>query len=114
MSTLQPYHHEAQGLLDSGNSERALLVLLKGVSQSPSDHQGRLLLARVFHSMGMTPLAVRELQHLIRELPDMEILRRLVEALSPGASVAQSPQASTSTVAEAEFDIDLLSSEPPK
>ncbi len=99
--------HELRG---QGRLQEALEVALGGVSANPACHLGRLTLAHIFFDRGWTVLAVREVRHLCQELPEINTLKKLLTALSPGAVVVPS-QGAEATVAETDFDfeeIDLI------
>ena len=112
--SLLDFVERASALYAEGESAAALNLCIDGLSSYPNEARGRLLLARIFYEQGRIPFAVREVRELCSEHPDVKALSRLLEALAPGAaSVAQSV-GSASTVAEAEFDIDLLDAEEKK
>ena len=90
----------------------ALMVCLKGLSSSPGERRGRLMLARVFYELGMLPFAAREIEALSLDLPECGSLRSLRDRLSPGYS----PQGSSGgteegMVAEMDLAFDELDGE---
>jgi predicted Zn-dependent protease len=117
-----------------GQVGEALTTLLAGLTANPDYHPGRLVLARLFAHLGYTPFAVRELSLLREARPECQSLERLLEAIAPGSSASpkrgmadsQSNDAGISnesggepalrqelgdgeeTIAEGEFDIDIL------
>lgn len=97
----------AERLRVAGDHSEAMNVCLAGLSANPACHRGRLVLARAFYDRSYLPFAVRELEYLVRELPDNESLRKLLNKLSPQGTAAPSqtgPAVAAQTVAEAEFD----------
>lgn len=103
----------ADALRDSGRSDEALKVCLSGLNANPSNHSGRLLLARIFFELGNLTFAVREIKELCVALPECKSLKRLLELLAPGEG-AESDSGEEEMVAETEFDfeeIDLMEQE---
>ena len=107
----------ANSLREEGALDKALFVCLAGLSSNPACHQGRLVLARIFYEQGFHPFALREVERLHHDLPKNEAVRRLLEAISPdqvapeGAAEDRGKaeeSADEATVAEAEFDFDVL------
>lgn len=95
--------------------DEALFVCLAGLSKNPSFHRGRLVLARVFYQKDYLTFAVREVEQLVSELPTNQSLRKLLAALSPSSgspsveAVESEPeQSDESTLAEADFDFEIL------
>lgn len=91
---------------------QALEVCLKGLSHNPSQHSGRLLLARIFYQMGCLPFAIEQLQIIQRETPNNTALNKLIVKLGGTIKVGEGPKSSTNekspeidTLAEADFDV---------
>jgi len=104
-----------------GNLADALRICMAGLTASPDDVKGRLVLAQIFYDLGFLPFAIRELKELNRTLPDNESIKRLLSKIAPGEQkfrAADEPNPAhgeEATVAEAEFDfdeIDLLEDDP--
>ena len=97
-----------------GDYANAFERCFAGLSANPSNHQGRLLLARLFYEKGYIAFAVRELELLAKHLPDNNTVKRLLEKLAPGSSqqlgetTKEKSGKADDTVAEAEFDFDTL------
>ena len=72
----------------------ALGVLVAGLSASPDNHKGRLLLARVFYELQAIPFAVRELKELCLALPGNKPLVILLEKLAPQSEVVAGGESS--------------------
>ncbi len=100
----------AQQLFVQGQNLRSIEVCLAGLSANPAAHEGRLLLAQIYFSCGYYPFATRELLELHRALPDNQTIVRLLEKLSPGSTAGSSTQDSSETLAESDFDLDVLES----
>ena len=98
---------EAENRRLEGNHQEALLLLLKGLSESPSNHPARLLLARVFFELGCTPFALREVGQLCMNLPDNQSLKKLYQAMGGTTPLIQST-AVESVIAESEIDFDAI------
>lgn len=102
----------AESLRLEGNHLDSLLMLLQGLSQSPSNHPARLLLARVFFELECTPFALREVEQLARALPSNQSLKKLYQAMGGGELNARVAVAETvvveSVVAESEIDFDAI------
>ena len=99
----------AEELRLEGVHSEALVVLLKGLSCSPNNYQGRLLLARVLYECDCVPYAVREVAQLCAELPSNMSLSKLYRALSGRDYVASSNASSSAMVmAESEIDFDAI------
>lgn len=112
----QAFVELAERLRRRGSLSEALEVCLNGLTKNPTNHQGRLVLARVFYDRRSYPFAVRELEALQEALPESKTIRRLLEKLAPGMQVnpaarkAEAPETVAET--ELEFDaIDLLEAE---
>lgn len=99
----------AEGLRISGKLDEALAMALKGLSENPEECRGRLVLARIFYEKGYLPFAVREVEHLARQVPSNTALKKLLGTLAPdrGGDIP-STAAAEDTVAESEFDLDAL------
>ena len=99
----------AEALRLEGAHKDALVILMRGLSHSPGNHQGRLLLARVLFECDCVTYAVRELETLCTSFPGHESLFKLYRALSGNEFVLGSNAASTSAVvAESEIDFDAI------
>ncbi len=85
----------------------ALVLLLKGLSENPSHHQARLLLARVFFELGCVPFALNELAFLSQRFPKNENLKKLIRELGGNVAAAQS-ESMAAVVAESEIDFDAI------
>ncbi len=109
MNSLE-FTDRAEGLRLSGKLEEALSVVLKGLSDNPDAHRGRLVLARIFYEKGYLPFAVREVEHLVRQVPSNAALKKLLGTLAPdrGGEIQGSTGSVEDTVAESEFDLDAL------
>lgn len=97
----------------SGDNKNAREILLRGLSNSPGNNEGRLLLAKYLYLDGFLPFAIQEIEILKNNLPGNEAINRLYESLSPDTSKssAKSPHTGSATVAEVQFsfeDLDLL------
>ena len=98
--------------------DEALSVCLEGLSSNPKCHKGRLQLARIFYEKDCLPFAIRELELLAKELPRNSSVLKLIEMISPsaakianiaaGAAAVKDQPVIEKTLAEAEFDMDLL------
>ncbi|MCB0310703.1 MAG: hypothetical protein KDD42_05680 [Bdellovibrionales bacterium] len=94
----------------------AFEVCFKGLSVNPACHLGRLILARAFYDCNHLSFAVREVNHLCNECPDLPALKRLLSALSPDAepNIDRAPTAQEESsveeeiVAETDFDFEEL------
>lgn len=107
-----------------GKIGEALTTLFGGLSANPGYQVGRLILARLFLHLGYAPFAVREIQTLRKERPEIESLTKLLEAIAPGSSEQpgdtsesldaaqlgseQESAAEEATLAEGDFEIDIL------
>jgi predicted Zn-dependent protease len=99
----------AEALRLEGGHAEALVVLLKGLSCSPNNQQGRLLLARVLYECDCVPYAIRELEQLCAALPNNPSLHKLYRALSGNDYQAAARASSQSAVmAESEIDFDAI------
>lgn len=109
-SELNQAHQEAEAIRASGNPQQALLQCLKILSSNPEDHATRLVLSRVFIDLGATPFAVRELEQLCRDLPELKTFKRLLDTVAPGraTNINSSQQIVKQTVAETDFSFDDL------
>lgn len=100
----------AELLINEGRREEALLLCLKGLSHNPTYQLGRLMLARAYYESSMFPFALRELEGLRAEMPQISALKKLVEALCgsmkdyPSNTAAQTD----GEVAETEFELEAL------
>lgn len=130
------YAQYADRLRSSGDHWSALKITLTGLNQNPDLHRGRLVLARIYYNLGLLHFAVRELEYLRAALPENASIRRLLEQLAPDRTSATEaenspagpshsgsqqissqteaqqravPANSSVTLAEDEFDIDILS-----
>ncbi|WKZ57933.1 MAG: hypothetical protein QY326_04500 [Bdellovibrionota bacterium] len=102
----------------TGRLNDALLITLRGLSHTPDNSRGRLLLARLYFELGFTPFAVREIRELQAEYPQRKFLRQLLLKLAPDEKlkeVSDSPvqpepasKSSSETFAEGEFDFEAL------
>lgn len=106
-------HLEVEALRAAGRQSEALLLCLKILSSNTEDHATRLVLSRVFIDLGATPFAVRELEQLCRDLPEIKTLKRLLDTIAPGRAKKISPQETSQgpikqTVAETDFSFDDL------
>jgi hypothetical protein len=108
VDTENDFSDVAVALCQEGKTLEAIDVCLAGLCNTPSVIRGRLVLARAFFERGYVPFAVRELEQLRREVPENDSVRRLLEKLSPKRSENVPAGGDESTVAEAEFDIDLM------
>jgi len=99
-------------LRSEGKADEAMQTCLLGLTHNPSYHRGRLLLARLFYDKGYIPFAVKEIEILLKALPENGALLKLLDKLSPGAGVSLSSHADKpveeKTLAEAEFDLGDL------
>ncbi|MCO6429278.1 MAG: hypothetical protein J5J00_00330 [Deltaproteobacteria bacterium] len=108
----------AEELMKSAKFEQALMVCLRGVSKSPAQLRGRLLLARAYYELGMMPLAAEQMKVVAQSAPESLPIQKLYNKLSvylwqPGDHSAFSGPGEA-VMAEAEFDIgdmDLLEEE---
>jgi predicted Zn-dependent protease len=90
----------------------AITVCLTGLSNNPSCHLGRLVLARLYCSLGYIPFAARELETLYEANTKNESLARLVRLLNP--TYQEKPTESSRSkdtgnetmIAETSFDLD--------
>ena len=105
----------AEVLRKEGKLEEALQVCFRGLSRTPSCHLGRLVLARIFYQSSQLPFAIREIEQLCRELPELSSINRLLKALSPDSKLEVKAQGESAksetpekTIAEAEFDFDMI------
>ena len=105
----------ANELRHGGKLSDALLVCLRGLSANPACQRGRLILARTYVDLKLIPFALRELEQLQAEMPQNQLIPRLLSTIDPGhkaqaSSVepgsTDSPEAET--IAEAEFGFDEL------
>lgn len=96
----------AEELRSGGDLSGALEIALSGIAANPSCHLGRLALARIFYDKGWTALAVREVRQLCQDLPEVQTLKRLLNALTPDSQSQE--QLEEATVAEAEVDLEAL------
>jgi len=91
-----------------GAHHDALVTLLRGLSENPSHHPARLLLARVLFELGCAPFALREVEMLCRALPANQSLMKLYQGM--GGTDAFSPGSpSEEVLAESEIDFDAIS-----
>ena len=98
---------QAESMRLEGAHQDALLLLLKGLSESPSNHPARLLLARVFFELECAPFALREVGQLISVFPDNQSLRKLYQAMG-GVTPVTTSTAAESVIAESEIDFDAI------
>ena len=96
----------ARMLIEHARPEEALLVCLKGLSSAPGEHRGRLMLARALYELGAVPFAVREVEQLCAELPQIASLKTLLLRLAPGH--AGGGAEGEGTVAEMDLSFDQL------
>jgi predicted Zn-dependent protease len=97
----------AEALRLEGGHAEALVVLLKGLSCSPNNQQGRLLLARVLYECDCVPFAIRELAQLCAALPNNPSLHKLYRALS-GNDYQAAASSLSAVMAESEVDFDAI------
>jgi predicted Zn-dependent protease len=107
----------AERLRAEGEGAQAMLVCLGGLSASPANTVGRLLLARLYYEYGYVPFAVREVKILLDNYPQNQAIRKLLLKLAPDEKLEnyqdQTPAEETAlpadtTIAEAEFDFSQL------
>lgn len=99
----------AEGLRLEGAHSDALVILLRGLSHSPSNYQGRLVLARVLYECDCIPYAVRELETLCTAFPNNQSLLKLYRSVSGNEFVSVDRSNSTTEVmAESEIDFDAI------
>lgn len=106
----------AESLKKEGKRVEALNVILRGLTASPTNNRGRLLLARMFYEDGYTPFAVRELIEIHKSIPQNKAIKQLLEKLSPGI-VNSLDIKEGQVVGESEFDfaeIEVLGEEEEK
>ena len=95
----------------AGDLQQACHLCLAGLSADPGNHQGRLLLSRVYFELGYLPFAVQELVALCSAHPESKALERLLEKLDPerlSDADSKEGKASEEVIAEADFEFDIL------
>jgi lipopolysaccharide biosynthesis regulator YciM len=108
----------ADKLRRSSQFGEAMIVCLKGLSANPACQRGRLILARTYFDQKLIPFALKELEQLLIEIPDNQLLAKLISTIAPGHKLPSSPSTvgepvstEAETVAEAEFafeELDLI------
>lgn len=94
----------ALSFIKQGKLVEAQQRLFDGLSQDPFNPRARILLARVFFELKQLPFAIRELEHVYRELPDNKYVKNLIEKLAP-EKVSSTAAGIENTLAEVDFDI---------
>lgn len=97
----------AEGFRLEGLHSEALVVLLKGLSENPTHHQARLLLARVFFELGCVPFALNEIRYLSTRFPENANLQKLFRDLG-GGDIARETPVAAAVIAESEIDFDAI------
>lgn len=100
-------------LIGQGKLLEALYVALRGVSHSDDSAEGKLLLAKIFFKIDCIPYAVREVEELHQQLPQIDSLSRLLEKIAPERVTTPGQQQQLSpdreeTLAEGEFDFSEI------
>lgn len=108
---MSSFTDQAETLAGEGRLDEAVGVCVRGLSDTPNHHRGRLLLAKLYYQSGSLPFAIRELEYLARELPTNKAVLSLLEALNPGSKASlgvERGKEDTKTLAEAEFELGEL------
>jgi hypothetical protein len=91
-----------------GNHELALVILLLGLSHAPSNHQGRLLLARVFYELECIPFAIEQLKKLCEEFPQHKNIQKLYHKMGGEIAALTSKPQTGNVIAHAEIDFESI------
>lgn len=96
-----------QSLIDSKKWNEAAERCFSELTQNPSQHQVRLLLARIFFEQGRIAFAAREVAFISSKLPENMPVKKLLAKLSP-EGIQKSTVAQETVISESEFSIDEI------